>query len=232
MQSKSPRRGRPKGSGINDKKTLLKIAQIIAKDPSTKPTTAIKLAGIKDASSIRRLRDKYNEQAQTLLSEAGGTVKAQPAKSTKRRAAAKQRVEVAAVKSRTPSSGAKTKRSKKAAARRKTSAARTASSRKPVMTKPAVKAQAKSNGSAASTTKAIPSFASVSFMPITGTPAAQLAIDMQKTMNTMVKSQMQLYESFVAMSPVTTMLKQQAAAASMVMTAIKSAPTWPGTSHK
>lgn len=67
-----PRRGRPKGSGIDDSKTLAKIAKLIAKDPDMKRTTAIKRIGITNASIIRRLRDKFNESANTLIKQAGG----------------------------------------------------------------------------------------------------------------------------------------------------------------
>lgn len=55
------RRGRPKGTGIDDKTRLETIARLLADDPSLKPTTAIKSIGITDPSAIRRLRDKFHE---------------------------------------------------------------------------------------------------------------------------------------------------------------------------
>ena len=61
------KRGRPKGTGINDHETLLKIAGLIATNPKMKRTTAIKEAGITNPSVIRRLRDKYQEQELSLL---------------------------------------------------------------------------------------------------------------------------------------------------------------------
>lgn len=55
-------RGRPKGTGINDRDTLASIATLLAKDTELKPTTAIKLVGITDPSIVRRLRDKLKFQ--------------------------------------------------------------------------------------------------------------------------------------------------------------------------
>lgn len=59
MPAKHSRRGRPKGSGLDDSGHLAAIAALISKDPDLKPTTAIKSLGISDPSTIRRLRDKY-----------------------------------------------------------------------------------------------------------------------------------------------------------------------------
>lgn len=60
MSLETPRRGRPKGSGIDDQKFLKEIAAMIAAKPDLKPTTAIKALGITDPSAIRRLRDKFH----------------------------------------------------------------------------------------------------------------------------------------------------------------------------
>lgn len=51
-------RGRPKGSGLDDSARLAEIARLMAGDPALKPTTAIKLIGVTDPSTVRRLRDK------------------------------------------------------------------------------------------------------------------------------------------------------------------------------
>lgn len=59
MSPAKTRRGRPKGTGINDGPILEEIASLIAADPALKPTTAIKVLGVSDPSTIRRLRDKY-----------------------------------------------------------------------------------------------------------------------------------------------------------------------------
>ncbi len=63
MTVTTSRRGRPKGTGIDDRALLIEIAEMIAADPAMKPTTAIRALGIEDPSIIRRLRDKYNEHA-------------------------------------------------------------------------------------------------------------------------------------------------------------------------
>ena len=56
-KTNSPR-GRPVGSGIDDRQRLDAIIERLAANPGMKPTTAIKALGIEDASVIRRLRDK------------------------------------------------------------------------------------------------------------------------------------------------------------------------------
>ena len=66
------KRGRPKGTGINDHETLLKVAHILAADPKKKRTTAIKDVGISNPSVVRRLRDKYQELEASLLAEVHG----------------------------------------------------------------------------------------------------------------------------------------------------------------
>lgn len=58
MPSDYARRGRPRGSGLDDRVQLRRIAELIEADPSLKPTTAIKALGVSDPSTIRRLRDK------------------------------------------------------------------------------------------------------------------------------------------------------------------------------
>lgn len=60
MSDTRPRRGRPKGSGIDDRQRLDTIARLIAANPALKPTTAIRSLGVSDPSVIRRLRDKFN----------------------------------------------------------------------------------------------------------------------------------------------------------------------------
>lgn len=59
MSTKKVRRGRPKGTGIDDRAELIRIAVLIAADPNLKPTTAIRKLGITEPSVIRRLRDKF-----------------------------------------------------------------------------------------------------------------------------------------------------------------------------
>ena len=56
-------RGRPAGTGIDDRIWLNELERLIANDPATPPTTAIKALGITDPSTIRRLRDKHRQVA-------------------------------------------------------------------------------------------------------------------------------------------------------------------------
>lgn len=57
--SATPRpRGRPKGTGIDDREALRAVAALLARDPTLRPTTAIHRSGISDPSVVRRLRDK------------------------------------------------------------------------------------------------------------------------------------------------------------------------------
>mgnify|MGYP006876735568 CR=1 FL=1 len=69
MPETATRRGRPKGSGIDDSTRLEAIARLLATNPEMKPTTAIKSLGVSDPSIIRRLRDKYAEVRQSLAAE-------------------------------------------------------------------------------------------------------------------------------------------------------------------
>lgn len=63
------RRGRPKGSGIDDSERLAAIANLLTAHPELKPTTAIKSLGISDPSTIRRLRDKFAEVRNGLAAD-------------------------------------------------------------------------------------------------------------------------------------------------------------------
>ena len=69
MSAANARRGRPKGTGIDDSATLREIASLLAADPDLKPTTAIKSLGFSDPSAIRRLRDKFNVDRDRLMDE-------------------------------------------------------------------------------------------------------------------------------------------------------------------
>lgn len=64
-------RGRPKGSGLDDRSTLIALNRLLAADPKLKPTTAIRSMGISDPASVRRLREK--------LRSARGAEKEKPA---------------------------------------------------------------------------------------------------------------------------------------------------------
>ena len=60
-------RGRPKGSGLDDRVHLAAIALLLKADPTLKPTTAIKAIGFSDPSSVRRLRDKFRMAREELM---------------------------------------------------------------------------------------------------------------------------------------------------------------------
>jgi hypothetical protein len=53
------RRGRPKGTGIDDNQRLAQLAELLRIRPDLRPTTAIRQMGYSNPSAIRRLRDKY-----------------------------------------------------------------------------------------------------------------------------------------------------------------------------
>lgn len=59
MTDSKPPRGRPKGSGIDDRIWLREMERLMRLDPALRPTSAIKALGVTDPSAIRRLRDKY-----------------------------------------------------------------------------------------------------------------------------------------------------------------------------
>lgn len=75
------RRGRPKGSGIDDADRLQRLAELLRVRPDLKPTTAIRLMGFSDPSAIRRLRDKYKAFSADARSTLGAVSNAAPAAS-------------------------------------------------------------------------------------------------------------------------------------------------------
>ena len=58
MSETPRRRGRPKGTGIDDSTTLRTITSLLADNADLKPTTAIRRSGVTDPSVVRRLREK------------------------------------------------------------------------------------------------------------------------------------------------------------------------------
>jgi hypothetical protein len=75
----STRRGRPKGTGIDDSDRIARLDELLRVRPDLRPTTAIRLMGYSDPSAIRRLRDKYKIFAVSaragLLKEFAATTK-------------------------------------------------------------------------------------------------------------------------------------------------------------
>lgn len=70
MPTIKARRGRPKGTGIDDRASLIRIATLISADPDLKPTTAIRKIGVTEPSVIRRLRDKFKVFRSEYLADA------------------------------------------------------------------------------------------------------------------------------------------------------------------
>jgi hypothetical protein len=79
LQSTATRRGRPKGSGIDDRNRLRQIAVLLAENPHLRPTTAIRRLGEEDPSVIRRLRDKFHALQGELMREVRGLSEPAPA---------------------------------------------------------------------------------------------------------------------------------------------------------
>jgi hypothetical protein len=71
MASNHARRGRPRGSGLDDRTQLRRVADLLEADPSLKPTTAIRAIGVSDPSAIRRLRDKLKISEHPLSGRIG-----------------------------------------------------------------------------------------------------------------------------------------------------------------
>jgi hypothetical protein len=59
MLETKARRGRPIGTGIDDGDRIARLAELLKTQPQLKTTTAIRVMGFSDPSTIRRLRDKY-----------------------------------------------------------------------------------------------------------------------------------------------------------------------------
>ena len=58
-------RGRPKGTGIDDREILQSIFSLLNEDVGLRPTTAIRQLGISDPSVVRRLREKLKTDGHT-----------------------------------------------------------------------------------------------------------------------------------------------------------------------
>lgn len=70
MSSTKRSRGRPRGTGLDDSPTLRKVADMLAADPSIKPTTAIKRTLDKPTeTAVRRLQGKWKNEGAKYLAE-------------------------------------------------------------------------------------------------------------------------------------------------------------------
>jgi len=70
MLTTTARYGRPKGTGVDDRRQLESLAALLAANPALKPTTAIRALGVEDPSVIRRLRDKFRMDQARLMADA------------------------------------------------------------------------------------------------------------------------------------------------------------------
>ena len=66
MPTAKTARGRPRGTGLDDRAVLKSVIELIATHPEMKPTTAIRSVGVSDPSAIRRLRDKFHLTQRSL----------------------------------------------------------------------------------------------------------------------------------------------------------------------
>jgi hypothetical protein len=76
MSNDKRRRGRPRGSGKNDAPYLMQVADLMIRDPSLKPTTAMKHTMMRQVwpetaeTLIRRWQVKWKDQGQAFLDAA------------------------------------------------------------------------------------------------------------------------------------------------------------------
>lgn len=64
-------RGRPEGSGLNDRPVLARMADMMIAAPALKPTTAAKrVLGAPDDATIRRLQAKWKKHGKRYLDQA------------------------------------------------------------------------------------------------------------------------------------------------------------------
>ena len=89
MPTPKTARGRPKGTGRDDRAILMSVIKMVETNPHLKPTTAIKSIGVTDPSAIRRLRDKFHvAQGQTHAKVSPKRVAAAPPAAAPSRAVA------------------------------------------------------------------------------------------------------------------------------------------------
>lgn len=71
-ENTSARRGRPRGTGIDDVPTLAAVADVLLASPGMRPSTAMKrvVRGL-EATQLRRLQEKWKVQGGRFLAEAG-----------------------------------------------------------------------------------------------------------------------------------------------------------------
>ncbi len=250
MTEKKTGRGRPKGSGIDDTKTLQQMAARIKADPDAKRTTVIKDLGITNPSHIRRLRDKFAELENELLANAkplaaaakkakpsGDAVRMSPKPAAKKAPAKRKTAEADA-----PASANVSAPAKKAVARvqKKATKAVTASKKAVEATEAATQqsmatltaAMQETATAAASMGRAhmpqqneaqqaaMNAMAPFAMMPWMQMPGLDTAV------TRMVEGQMSILETAVRSSPFAAFLRQQAMMMDMALSMMKSQQQW------
>jgi len=76
MTSPKRPRGRPRGKGKNDTPALMKVADILVREPALRPTTAMRHVistrkdwGASDPTLLRRWQEKWKQQGEALLAD-------------------------------------------------------------------------------------------------------------------------------------------------------------------
>jgi hypothetical protein len=231
----APRRGRPKGTGINDNDILADIGRRLAADPDLKPTTAIKQAGVADPSVVRRLREKLKISGGPVAPEATVREPTTGAVATSRVATGKRDARPAATNPRkpatvtppfTPQAAALAAALTEAATAAAAAAAKTvpayasqASKRNAVrnsgtqtpLVAPAVTAETTDAGAAATRPDADMSGPDRSSATEDAAPNADIMKVVAETIASTTRLQMELFQEVLRLSPLSDMLRQQKA---------------------
>jgi hypothetical protein len=73
MQERKAAKARPTAKDKKDHAVLLKVARMIIENPRVKPTDALRACGIRKDADLRRLRAKYNFRNEQIVAEARRT---------------------------------------------------------------------------------------------------------------------------------------------------------------
>lgn len=224
-------RGRPKGSGINDDKILAKINGLLAKDPDLKATTAIKMAGITDPSSIRRLRDKLKSSPTKRKKTAAKKASTKKAPATRKASTTRTRAKAKTASTR--KSTTKKAPARKAAAARKTVKTRTTAGNRAAAKKITASKSVKTRKAPSAAASAPDGFNFANpFVEMANNPFADMtqgmkmptelgSLDIEDIVTSTVEKQIQLYESALKFSPLAHLLRQQAFLTDMMLTVLR-----------
>lgn len=187
MEKNSINEVRKPGSTIDDSERLAKIASALASAPELSLSEAIRSIGITDRASLRRLRDKYNREANGAAVIAG--------RSNSPKSSGKSRQAAMALRA---SGTAKTKRSPKPNTLETTAHLKIAADRTTGETDKSKTAN--QNGSRSQS-------ASTASYGMMMPPWISIGLDLSAVA---MHTQVQFYEQMMRMSPVSNLVKQQA----------------------